>query len=234
MKLWRHKNLTEKASLSSDALVKRNLAIIAVLAGLFAITYYFLIYNPQTKYTYSNLGSYHLEGSITGSGVVFLKPSSFKDYKKANDQIALRQESVNSKNNQVSAAFLSAASTSEATAYTDIELLALKANFAFPDKNYSLVAGPIESFVKNWLPSDWQVSLEKAKPFTNKTIKDNAWQFAISTKDPSSKAGTYKGKAIYAIHNNNFYYFFIATAEKNWQDNQKTWQQIIDGLQINQ
>lgn len=207
--------------------------IILAVTGWFVATY--MIKNSQPyKYTYAKLDSYKMQGVVEGSGISFSKPTELTVLSSGNGQIELEHLITTHKNKKAFAAYLAAASTTESSAYTQDQLMALKINFAYPNTSYSKVISPISQFLKDRLPLDWQIKLDNPKPFTNSYVRDNAWMFSFTASDPNKKKNPIYGEILYAISGKNYYYFVSSSISYNWQPNQKIWQKVVDSLQINQ
>lgn len=207
-------------------------AILIIIIG--AIVFYFVAIKSNNKihYVYPDNESYSLVGAAPGSGASFTKPKVFIKYAEATGQVVFHQSDITSGNTQTTVAYLAAAVNTADKAYSNQQLLDLKTIFAGSTPEYTKAVTPIDDFVKNRLPSNWQINLDRPGTFFNKDISDNAWQFTFNASDPKNKKITYKGQVLYAIEGNNFYYFMVATTSNNWQTNQKTWLQIFGSLQI--
>lgn len=205
-------------------------AALIIMSVIYFMLVWWPAYKQPAKYTYTKLDNYKLLGSTKGQGISFSKPVELTKQVSAKNQIELTHLIK-----KRSASHLAAASTVFGTALTEDELLVLNANLTFTDsKYYKDVTDPIRQFATDKLPAGWATKLGGPKKFTSKSIKKDAWMMDVSSTEPAGKKTPIKGEVVFAVSGNRYYYFIVLTPDYNWQANQKTWQQVLNSLQIDQ
>lgn len=96
----------------------------------------------------------------------------------------------------------------------------------------SSLAG-VKAFISRRFISAYSINYQKAKTFSNSSIKSNTWQLDFAAINKTSHK-IYDGRAVYAISNQGQYYFAIVAPDYNWQNNINTWNQVFDSLNIDQ
>ncbi len=100
-------------------------------------------------------------------------------------------------------------------------------------KDYQVVTSrTIEQFIKNNLPANYKIVLDQPVKFASANINKNAWKFDFTATSPGHR--TVKGSLIIAVGKQSFYYLMIASVNYNWNNNAKTFQQVVDSLKIDQ
>lgn len=206
--------------------------IVALAVGTLAFNFMGDSNDAIDHTNYPLMETYSMPGNVAGSGLSFTKPVDFIKYVESSDQVVFQQPLINAHNKKSIVAYLAVSSTSVAQAYTTSQLMALKETLAITNPNYGIAVSPINQFIKDRLPTGWQINLDKPATYLNKSIQDNAWQFNFSASDTINKNDPFKGQVLYAISGKNLYFIMIATTSDNWQENQNTWQKIFDSFQI--
>lgn len=63
---------------------------------------------------------------------------------------------------------------------------------------------------------------------------DSSKAAPLPTAKPDPNFENYKGRVIFAIGKSTYYYFVIYNTDYNWQNDQQTWQQVVDSIKIDQ
>lgn len=230
----------EEATVQSNSALTRNpknwlkLAIpLAVLAAA-VIAYLLLVWWPAhrqpARHTYTKLEGYSITWAGKGQGISFSKPIELSRQTAGQNQVELTH--IVNKN---TAAHMAAASITSGDPLSKTDLLVLNSNLIRSDSKYHAgVVDPIKRFAADRLPKKWEVKTTVPKNFTGKTIKQDAWVLDVTARQPAGNKPPIKGKVVFAVIGNRYYYFMLAAPEYNWQSNQKVWGQVLDSLQIDQ
>lgn len=96
---------------------------------------------------------------------------------------------------------------------------------------------PLYTFVQNSTSAKFDVKIGSPAPFKNDNIRDNAWQFEITTQNKATekdKITPVKGTLVLALGEKAFYYFGFYTVDYNWPATEDAWVEILESLKINQ
>lgn len=100
---------------------------------------------------------------------------------------------------------------------------------------YQRATKSIEVFAKSGFASLIKTTLGNAQPFTNSTIKKDAWQFDVTTTgNPANGTPAQEGKVIIAIGKYTYYYFLVTATTENWSDNSSIFNKVFNSLKIDQ
>ena len=224
---------------SSRGLLLVLLTLVATIAG--ALIYLGLFHHSKAnsyKYTYAQLDNYTLSGSQS-SGISFSKPVEFIRHSGPSlGQVVLAQ--TTNRHGQSPYPYVGViAATSYSTNQKSLQSYVAAANQLLTKPNttaqaYRSWVSPLGQFVQGRLPASYSVNLGPSAPFTNASIKANAWQF--ETTATSSNANYYKlhGKTVFALGAHSVYYFTLLTTPDSWQANQPSLQKVLDSLKIDQ
>lgn len=216
------------------------LLVAATLFGAALWAAYKYVYIPVVeqpyRFSYSTLDSVSIPGPKAGSGLSFSKPQEIATIiSQDNSQVELEHLTTR-KGSKHFVSYISAGVSAADNELSKEELLMYDWWLTHPDNKlnpeaYTSITKPLNSFIKDRLPQNWQINLGKAQPFKNSSIKANAWSFDLSAVSPD-QSKTITSRAIYAISGPNHHYFLLTTIDYNWLKNQSVWQQVTDSLRI--
>lgn len=96
---------------------------------------------------------------------------------------------------------------------------------------------PLYTFVENSTSPKLDVKISSPAPFKNGNIRNNAWQFEVSTQNKPTekdKVTPVKGTLVLAIGEKAFYYFGFYAVDYNWPSTEDGWVEILESIKINQ
>jgi hypothetical protein len=76
-----------------------------------------------------------------------------------------------------------------------------------------------------------EIKLGPAKSFSSSNIKKYAWQFDV-TMDHLGDEPAQQGRVIYVLGDHAWYYIMVTAETKNWQNNQKFFQDILNSASV--
>lgn len=191
--------------------------------------------NGPLAYKYTQINSYTLKGSRGNDDLTFSKPVQLTSLQGAqNQQIVFAQ--FDAKNPIADIADLNATS------------LDLGHTLSASDKNAigkaaqdtdSPSSSYLHRFVSQWMNSNYATTFSSVTTFTNPNIKNYAWtlNYSATVKPKTSHSSNYppmSGQAVLAVGNTTIYYFMVDAVNYNWQNNQPTWQQVLNSIKIDQ
>lgn len=176
--------------------------------------------------------SYKIDSTYTSSAtpvgerVSFSKPSQLAPVSTSyQNEITLAQ----TVNNNSYAAYIAEGFVGSQPSLTPQQLTSVLADTS--NSSYLTALSGLKTFVAQRFTSSYQLSYQKAQPFTNASIKTSTWQLNLA----AVKSGKiYDGKVVYAASSKGQYYFLVLTPDYNWQSNISTWNQVLDSLKIDQ
>ena len=207
--------------------------------GYFQLNNYWFA-NRHYNYSYSELDDFKLTSNLEGTAISFKKPTEYTQAGKSEVLLGSSSAYFIQRNYQTkpvtSMGYLSVSlvQSALATSHSYIESLTKTLNNPV-DPDYEAIIKPIKDLTGE-TSSNNKVVLAAAKPLTTDNLKDNAWQFDFSVRNDEKgvKVTPLKGKIIFAIGKNTFYYLTISTLDYNWDKSQTTWQQVLDSIKIDQ
>lgn len=206
--------------------------VIVVVLAVSGWLIYSRVHNGRQpyKYAYTKLDSYSIKGSVGGSGVEFKKPVEITKLTATPEQADLEYlKSVGDKKKFVSYIAVLSVNSSEKLTTEQLKQLGVQITTA---RSGSDILEPVDNFIYTNVYENWNASIGSAQPFTNATIKADAWSFDLSASDPSG-SNSVKGEVIYAIGSSRIAYFFMVFSRPDsWQTNQAVWQQVVDSIRI--
>lgn len=223
--------------------------LLGLIVALIATGAYLLI-NQQNEsakptqpyaYTYKTLVDYKLTGEKSGAG---MSVKQFKEFTPASSSGAKQVQAMSvhnfpDKTPPVMVAQLAMASVATTSTPTDEYAKSLKkilsdsADVAYPDS-----VKPLQDFIKDRVPSGYNVSLGGVKEISTANLKTNTWAIDFSAKakkaSDTAKLPNLKGREIFTFSKNAFYYFMLDAVDYIWQSNQSIIMQSIDSIKIDQ
>ncbi len=230
----------KKVKLSSHAKIAVAVIVLVILGGISAYLYH--KNNQPAPYSQKyNTNSYGLVAAdAEGHGISFKKMDQLVSIGKPDgqyEQAYIQLSKVDgSKNTYIAITRLNVkAKNFPSPAPTKEQIERLGKILADPNsKDYELNVSDIKIFAQSAFPEpNINVSLGKSQPFTNSTIKANAWQFDLSAVDSSGQSPDFTGKVLYIIGNHNTYYFLTGALKDNWNSNSAAFQSVLDSIKIN-
>lgn len=215
----------------------------AVLILAAAGSYYFISYRPNhtnpSAYTYKTLNTYTLEGGKSGAGISVKKPAELGTSGKsaAKLQQVNFNQSITKNGQNIVIAQLSMASVFVSTPIQADYLKVLNGTITNPKSaGYNTLLTPVKDYVTQRLSSDYDVTFSEPKSLNTANLKSNAWvlNFTATAKkgQDKSKLPDLSGQTVLAIGKSTFYYFMVDATTYNWQGNQKTWQEVVNSIQL--
>jgi hypothetical protein len=226
----------------------RRVAALTVLVSLVFLGLYLYIYSAVNNsnqvvhypYSYGKTQASKYNGQKAGTSATFQTPQRFtlvsgskKPYQTYQLTLADGAQTVRDT--------LSVASVPVIQQTIDIYLPQDKAGISSApgSSQYQTATGPITSFVKKLLPADYQKNahLSQPKVFMNPNIRQNAWQFDITSPNSSNpQLPPLHGTAVYAWGSKAVYYFVISAVGTDWSSshNLQMWQSILKSLALDQ
>jgi hypothetical protein len=225
-----------KSSGSAWLYLRAGLIIILSLAVslIYAVAYQRFTVQPY-KYTYNSLDSYKL--SYGGSSLELQKPKEFLELRKRTGGQFAGVTLDSSKNTKDPAGVVyltvSTGNKLDQNFYNSV-------NSAMKNAKGTLYDGFVKStqeYIKDFVPSGYQLELAKPTPFTNRFVKSNAWQFNF-TITRLKKVGLWantrnldvKGKMIYIFRDSTIYDMAARDSGGIWDNNQAVWGKVFDSL----
>jgi hypothetical protein len=100
---------------------------------------------------------------------------------------------------------------------------------------YQLATKVIKGIAKSSFGGEIIVTLGPAKPYTNETIKKDAWQFSVSTVGNSfDNVQPQKGTMVVAIGKKSYYHFIVTATDTYRAKNTNSLNKILSSLKIDQ
>lgn len=221
------------------------LSVVAVLLLISIATGFWYVENQSSKTTFSGFdtANFTLPGNGEGLGMSFNKPNSInkdvagiENSPRAAIFVQLKGDG-DSIENSTAEAFIAAQTrqypqkilgTNE---YKD-QISERIADVSSPDYERRVVN--VHQFVTQIGRFGNKVTMSTAKPFASGNIQAYAWSFDLSVADINSKNPPQEGKAIYALGNNGWYYFFVSAEKSLWQENLAFFDEILNSVKVDQ
>ena len=217
------------------------LAALAVLISLICAGLYGWIFkqthNPATySYSYHSMRSDILPSGYAPAVITFSRPTEFSPTDP--QQQAFTKDWQHSLNGQPVGSLAAYSSYVTGKLPTVMPKLTQTA-FSQPpsSSDYQSFIKPLTAFAAAQLPkSSGQVSLSTPQAFTSANIKNNAWQFNLTTQnsDIAKPLSQWTGRLLDIWGQNGQYYLMVAAINQNWQANSQIWAQILNSIKVDQ
>lgn len=199
-----------------------------------AVAGYELWLKPTGGYKYSKLDQYTLYGGVDGSGMSFKKPIEANSIMRSRGTPTTIIHTFGKDN--LLGSYISVGITPLLHPLDSQTLSSFDTAINNPSgKYYAGTTKAIEGFAKNSLQAKTSSTFSNAQKFTNSSVKSHAWEFNYTASPQSFTAKrNITGTEIFTIGNKGYYYFNIYMSDRNWESNQKTIQQILASIKVDQ
>lgn len=178
--------------------------------------------------------SYKLAGHGTGRGISFIRPDNLSldtspGATSLPDHVGMAHTTSGHTDDYIAAA----SPITSAAAYKTFNAPAVAKELSNPGgDNFPTYISPPEFFAMN-IAQGSNIQFAAAHPFTNDSIRANAWQVGMTlTSKSTSRTG--RGTLLYILGKNGYYYFMLEANSDYWQAHSKDWPVILNSIQVDQ
>ena len=197
----------------------------AIGSGLYYQIYTRNIDKQDYSFKYSSLDNYKLESVLKDAALSVKKPVELKEKDKG---VAMGSSKALLTHNYYNYTSQNKLATESYLNYLN-DVLKNSSH-----KDFQAVTASLKEFIRQSTDDRSDIDLQSASVFINSGIKKNAWKLNFAVNSNAKNTWPIKGSVILAASNKTFYYILVGSMESNWQSNEKTWQQILDSIKIDQ
>lgn len=220
-------------------------SFILVISTSWLVVFQTNLFGKKTQgYKYSQLSTYQVKAGEPGAAINFKVPVEFRTSSDFTyDPTVFDKFSItNFVYTQPTTPYASVISVGVRPTYIDptqayLDTVGKTLKKPTTDIDYRFFTSVINQFARTTVNNNLDLSLGQAKPFTNSSIRSNAWEFEVRVKNKTDKKNNpsnQKGKAVYAITHYGYYYFISYDTDYNWNNNQRVWREVLNSLKLDQ
>jgi hypothetical protein len=215
-------------------------AVVLVLVGAGLVLYSHLHNSASTySYKYSKLETFKMTAAGPGSTMSFDRPVEVVSAKKA--AAGTTKANLSHKYKGFPVAQIVASVQNSPTFASNLRANSVNVPKDLSDPNnlgFQLFEKPLRSALGSIMdPAYATYNYSKAAAFTNRNIKADAWKTdftAAGLAEGAESLPPQQGTLIIAAGKSTIYSFILSSLTSNWEQNQSTWQKVLDSIKIDQ